>query len=76
MSKLPALKYREIKKILINFGFFKVRQKGSHVFFSHGDGRSTVVPNHGTKTIGKGLLREILRDTQLTVGDLTKKKKK
>ncbi|MGI6486825.1 MAG: type II toxin-antitoxin system HicA family toxin [Syntrophothermaceae bacterium] len=33
-------------KLLIFLGFIQIRQKGSHIFFAHPDGRTTVVPCH------------------------------
>lgn len=72
MSKLPLLKPREIIKILNKLGFYKVRQKGSHCFFSHKDGRTTVVPSHQGKQIGRGLLRAILHDIKISPPELEK----
>jgi len=51
---------------LRSLGFKKVRQKGSHIFFQHPDGRSTVVPAHKGEDIGRGLLRNIIQDTGLS----------
>lgn len=72
MSALPLLKARELIKILNKLGFSQVRQKGSHAFFSHQDGRATVVPIHPTKRIGKGLLRSILHDIQISPDEFRK----
>lgn len=72
MSKLPALRSRELIKILRSLGFTHIRTKGSHHFFAHPDGRTTVVPFHPGKTIGKGLLREILHDIQISPEELEK----
>jgi predicted RNA binding protein YcfA (HicA-like mRNA interferase family) len=36
------------------------------VRFKHFDGRRTVVPIHGNEKLGKGLLREILKQIKLT----------
>jgi predicted RNA binding protein YcfA (HicA-like mRNA interferase family) len=47
-------------------GFEIIRQKGSHVFLRHSDGRVTVVPVHKGETIGVGLLLKILRDVDIT----------
>ncbi|MDJ0636243.1 MAG: type II toxin-antitoxin system HicA family toxin [Xenococcaceae cyanobacterium MO_188.B29] len=44
-----------------------MRQKGSHVRMKHEDNRVVTVPVHKGKTIGKGLLRKILRDAELTI---------
>lgn len=46
MSKLPLISAKEFFKILEKMGFEMIRQEGSHVFFRHPDGRTTVVPNH------------------------------
>ena len=59
-GKLPLLTAKELIKILDKFGFQVIRQKGSHVYLRHQDGRSTVVPLHAGKEIGKGLLKRIL----------------
>lgn len=66
MSKLPPLKAREVIKILKKMGFSHIRQKGSHAFFSHQDGRTTVVPVHPANQIGRGLLRSILHDIKMS----------
>ncbi|WP_423224749.1 type II toxin-antitoxin system HicA family toxin [Candidatus Amarolinea aalborgensis] len=42
------------------------RQTGSHVRLKHRDGRSVTVPNHLSQDIGRGLLRKILRDADLS----------
>lgn len=62
--KLPRLSGSKVIGILSKQGFEVVRQKGSHVFFRHGDGRTTVVPNHNE--IDKGTLLEIIRQAGLT----------
>jgi len=61
MSRLPLLKAKEIIKILLKIGFVQKRQKGSHVFFEHPDGRTTVIPNHPGEIIDRGLLHKIIR---------------
>jgi predicted RNA binding protein YcfA (HicA-like mRNA interferase family) len=48
------------------------RQWGSHAVFIHPDGRRTTVPIHGKRDLGKGLLRQIMRDAELTVDDMLK----
>jgi predicted RNA binding protein YcfA (HicA-like mRNA interferase family) len=46
---------------LERLGFVLKRQKGSHMFFEHPNGRTTVVPNHPGECIDKGLLQKILK---------------
>ena len=66
MSKLPLIDAKRFEKILLHLGFEIKRQKGSHVFYRHPDGRYTTVPNHGKNDVGRALTREILRQIQLT----------
>lgn len=66
MTKLPSLRARKLVKILLHLGFRQIRQEGSHVFFRHQDKRTTVVPLHPGKDIGKGLLRAILSNIKIS----------
>jgi predicted RNA binding protein YcfA (HicA-like mRNA interferase family) len=68
------LKASEVIRALEKHGFTAVRQKGSHVRLRHEDGRVTSVPNHPGQDIGKGLLRKILRDTELTLDQILSEK--
>jgi len=61
MTKLPLLKPAELIRILGKLGFQLMRQKGSHMFFRHPDGRTTVIPNHPGEEIDRGLLIKIIR---------------
>jgi len=61
MSKLPQISSNELIKILEKIGFKITRQKGSHMFLRHTDGRTTVVPNHPGEKLDRGLLNKILR---------------
>lgn len=70
MSKLPALSGKDMIALLKKAGFVLVRQKGSHAFLKHVDGRAIVVPVHSGETIGVGLLYKILRDAEMTKEDL------
>lgn len=72
MTKLPSLTGKEIISSLKKVGFIVYRQKGSHVFLKHSDGRSTVVPIHSGETIGPGLLSKILRDLEMAKDDFSK----
>ena len=69
MPRLPAIKARELIAALERAGFECVRQKGSHVRMRHPDGRVVTVPVHSNQDIGRGLLRKILRDAELTRKD-------
>jgi len=47
-----------------------VRQKGSHLRLKHPDNRVVTIPVHTGKILGKGLLKKILRDADLSVEEL------
>ncbi|MEK6820496.1 MAG: type II toxin-antitoxin system HicA family toxin [Nanoarchaeota archaeon] len=67
MAKLPRLSAKELAKILQKLGFKFIRQEGSHMFFKHADGRTTVVPNHPSEEISRGLLNKIIKkDLQIS----------
>ena len=72
MSKLPLLSGVELCKFLVKLGFQEIRQKGSHKYFRHPDGRATVVPMHSNRDIGRGLLRKILNEIELSREDFLK----
>ncbi len=75
MSKLPLLTARELIKILLKNGFELKRQRGSHAFFEHTDGRTTVIPIHAGEQIDRGLLNKIIKqDLKLNVDQFLKLK--
>ena len=61
MTKLPLLSSKELIRIIKKFGFVLKRQQGSHMFFEHPDGRTTVIPNHPGEDIDRGLLNKIIK---------------
>ena len=64
--KLVLISGRKMCKIVEKLGFQKVHQVGSHVRYVHPDGRRTVVPVHGNEELGRGLLKEILKQIKLS----------
>ncbi|MCI0637482.1 MAG: type II toxin-antitoxin system HicA family toxin [Gemmataceae bacterium] len=70
-GKLPIVKPDELIRALEKVGFTLLRKsKGGHQRFGHADARKTTVPVHKGKTIGRGLLRKILRDVGMTAEEL------
>ena len=63
--KIPLLSSKEVCKFLEKEGFELMRQKGSHRFYRHQDGRTTVVPVHNNRDIKRGLLKGILDEIQM-----------
>ena len=66
MPKFVPIKPKLLIKILKGLGFAQRDAEGSHVFFRHTDGRTTVVPVHN-RELSRGLLRKILNDVGITV---------
>ena len=67
MPKLPLLNASKLVKILKKLGFEFKRQEGSYMFFQHPDGRTTVIPNHPSEEIDRGLLNKIIKhDLQIS----------
>jgi len=54
MSRTPRVTGSELIGALTKAGFSTLRVKGSHHFFRHPDGRTTVIPVHSGETIGPG----------------------
>jgi predicted RNA binding protein YcfA (HicA-like mRNA interferase family) len=66
MSRLPIIDAWTMEKVLLQLGFMRVRQKGSHVFYRHPDGRTTSIPHHQSRDLARPLTREILLEIELT----------
>jgi predicted RNA binding protein YcfA (HicA-like mRNA interferase family) len=72
VSKLKIITSSQMCRLLESIGFTAIRQKGSHRFFQHADGRTTVVPMHASD-LDRTLIRKILRDVDLSVDDYNDK---
>ena len=63
MTRLPVLNGKEIIRTLKKIGYQEIKQRGSHIRLECKGKKSITVPNH---IVGRGLLRKILRDTNLS----------
>ena len=72
MTRLPSLTGDRIVKALGKAGFQVLRQRGSHIYLKHPDGRATVVPGHKGESIGSGLVRKIMKDADLDQDEFLK----
>ena len=70
MPKLPRLTARQIIAVLEKSGFSLARQSGSHMIYKNSAGKRVTVPFHAAKILHPKLLRSILRDADLSVGEL------
>ncbi len=74
--KLPILSPKELCRFLEKEGFQLIRQKGSHCFYRHSDGRTTVVPVHSNREVKRGLLKAILEQIKMEREEFFKKLKR
>ena len=65
MDKIKPLPASRVIKALEKIGFQQIRQKGSHLFMRHPDGRATIITVHPGKEIGKGVFRKIINDANV-----------
>ena len=68
MSKLPVISGEKAVKCFEKQGYVVIRQKRSHIRMRHKSDRSKkplTIPKH--KVLGKGLLRKLLRDAEISV---------
>ncbi len=72
MSRLRIVDAKTLEKVVFSLGFERVKQKGSHIFYRHSDGRTTTIPHHGVRVLARPLLREILREIDITVDEYNK----
>lgn len=72
MTIFPVVSGREAVKCFLRVGYVLVRQRGSHMRLIHpkdANRKPLTVPDH--RELGKGLLRKLLRDAQVTVDDFS-----
>lgn len=71
MPKLPILSGEQAVRCFEKLGYQVVRQHGSHIRMHHRFDKTKkplTIPRH--KALGKGLLRKLLRDADITIEDL------
>ena len=69
MSKLPIVNAKQLEKLLLQLGFIVHRQKGSHKFYKHPDGRYTTIPHHPSENLSRPLIKTILNQIDLSSED-------
>lgn len=69
MTRLRLAPYRELRRVAEAAGFEWVRRESSHNVFRNAQGRTVVIPDHGTQVIVRPLLRRILRDLGLSIDE-------
>ena len=66
MSRLPIVDVKTMERVLLQLGVAKTRQRGSHAFYRHPDGRTTTLPHHLGRDLARPLIRAILREIEIS----------
>jgi predicted RNA binding protein YcfA (HicA-like mRNA interferase family) len=72
MPKLPVISGERAIKCFEKLGYYVVRQHGSHIRMYHSSDKSKkplTIPRH--HTLGKGLLRKLIRDAEISIEELS-----
>ena len=70
MTRLPITDARTVERVILDLGFVKTRQRGSHAFYRHADGRTTTLPHHPGRDLGRPLIRAILKEIDVSPEEL------
>jgi len=68
-ERLPRVTAAEAIRVLEKVGFLLVRQSGSHKILKNTEGRRVTVPFHSGKTLHPKVLKNILKDADLTLDE-------
>jgi len=71
-EKLPRITASEMIKVLGRIGFFFARQSGSHRIYKNKEGKRVTVPYHSKKILHPKVLKNILRDAELSLENFRK----
>mgnify|MGYP001145119073 CR=1 FL=1 len=66
-EKLPRVTADKVIRVLERAGFSMVRQSGSHKIYKNKDGVRITIPYHSGKTLHPTIIRNILKDADITV---------
>ena len=72
MSQLKIITSAQMCRLIESAGFNNVRQRGSHRFYRHADGRTAVVPVHASD-LDRTLIRKILKDIDMSIDEYNSK---
>lgn len=70
MPRLPIVSGKKVVRALVSVGYEITRRRSSHIRLSHANKKSVTVPDY--KVIGRGLLRKILREAEISTSEFRK----
>lgn len=68
-DRLPRVSAAEVVRVLEKAGFYLARQSGSHRIYKNVEGLRATVPYHSGKELHPKIIKNILRDADMTVED-------
>ncbi len=71
-ERLPRVTASQIIKVLEREGFTLSRQSGSHMIYKSEEGLRATVPYHAGKILHPKILKNIMREADLTIETLRK----
>ncbi|MEN6378955.1 MAG: type II toxin-antitoxin system HicA family toxin [Methanofastidiosum sp.] len=71
-DKIPRISADKVIKVIEKLGFVLVRQSGSHKIYKNEIGIRITVPYHSGKTIHPKVLKNILKDIDLSIEEFNK----
>jgi predicted RNA binding protein YcfA (HicA-like mRNA interferase family) len=73
-ARLPALKAREVIRVLERLGFVLHHSSGSHrIYKNPTSGRRAVIPFHGSRDLNAKVLRSILKQANIADDEFVKR---
>lgn len=69
MTRMPRVTAREAERVVLKLGFTLARHSGSHRIYKNAAGQRVTIPFHGHKTLHPKVIRSIITDARVTVGD-------
>ncbi|MBD3388382.1 MAG: addiction module toxin, HicA family [Candidatus Altiarchaeales archaeon] len=69
-SKLPIVSGKQAVKAFNKLGYAVIRRRSSHIRLEHESKKKITIPDH--KTLGKGILRKLIRDAEITIEEFNK----
>jgi predicted RNA binding protein YcfA (HicA-like mRNA interferase family) len=72
MPKLPRVTARQMATVVERLGFSLTRQSGSHQIYKNPAGKRATIPFHAAKILHPKVLKNIMRDAELSPDELEK----
>lgn len=72
MARLPRVTAKQMVSVLVQCGFARTRQSGSHAIYRNAAGLRATVPIHSSAILHPKIVKTILKDADISPSDLKK----